>query len=739
MVRVVMRTGLATLLEIALLFLPLSAFGRAFNLRDFNASGAGDTTAIGTIAEGQITLTVDSTSTWTVGHGIRVTRAGDDAPVDDADSAWEALVPAATVAHDTGDYVQGAASARCTLAPATTGPVDVCGVDLGSERSFDFDELRLWIKSSAATAAGDLQLVLASATADVPQGRMGIPALAADTWTELFVPIEGAAVDRVQRVRLACRSNCGSLDVHLDDLGLVQDLIGTVQQIQPGPGSGGTLVVDVSAGRTVVDETVYHDDTLAVFNWLRSAEHPATPTAVTNLLAPAGVYYVNRRQIPLIDPSDATASLPIYNSVRLGCEGPDATTFRNTGRSGNGMATMFRSASPIPTRVQVINCGFDANGWNARDGLTMVELGTRTIDRTGVLRVRGSHFWDSRPPGTAGCNLGTSECATKKRTYVVTRHTGDRTFIQGNRLEGGGVAGWGTDIYVNANTIDFVNGSAIAIGSVGGPCPGDCVTDYHKIRHNEIRNTVGPGVIFGLEHAADDAPDIELERIFFFGNHISGTFGTAGILFTLPAQVHNIVIKGNTIEANAPPAGAAPPVAIQVIRSDVTPDPANDVRVEANTIVASGTGSLGGGGVITDGSMTALRVSHNTITCSDCPSAVWLRSGPIVDVDVIGNAIAGAGHAIQLGQLGVPTFPALSITGAIILANDLSNSTDGALGQITVDANPGELIEGTMSKNSASSGAGYGILCRGVGTLRLTGLATNTVIGNAAGGISGCP
>src|SRR5262245_45223742 len=187
-----------TVLAVTILLAPLTLFGERhteINLGDprFNASGQGDVTTIGSIADGVTALNIAHAATWREGHGIRVRRAGDDAPLHDADSGWT-VPPGApggvAVVHDAVDRIEGSASARCSLTGAASKPVDLCEVIIGgSPTNLAFDEVRLWIKSSVATREGDLRLRTLKDDR-VPTFDLDIPALTADKWTEVFVELK---------------------------------------------------------------------------------------------------------------------------------------------------------------------------------------------------------------------------------------------------------------------------------------------------------------------------------------------------------------------------------------------------------------------------------------------------------------------------------------------------------------------------------------------------------------------
>ena len=129
---------------VGLLFVGLlSASPRAaeiVSLTRFNASGRGDVTTTASVVDGGSLLTVADATTWLAGHGVRVTRAGDDTRLHHADFGWSPppdALPGTAVAHDGVDKVEGAASVQCTFAgqpPDANGdglpdPVELCEID----------------------------------------------------------------------------------------------------------------------------------------------------------------------------------------------------------------------------------------------------------------------------------------------------------------------------------------------------------------------------------------------------------------------------------------------------------------------------------------------------------------------------------------------------------------------------------------------------------------------------------
>jgi hypothetical protein len=188
-------------------------------------------------------------------------------------------------------------------------------------------------------------------------------------------------------IALQCLSACDGISVHLDDFRLVKDLVARVDAIKLVPDGRAIFQLNRVAGRTVAGEVIYHDDTVAVRTWLQAAERPGGAT----LFAPSGVYYINRIELPAVGGAEGSYSLPLYNDTLLSCAGASKTTFKNTGGSATGPGVMFRSVAPAPTNIAIESCGFDWNGWNLQDYLTVIMITPHTNQSGGD----GSEYPDS--------------------------------------------------------------------------------------------------------------------------------------------------------------------------------------------------------------------------------------------------------------------------------------------------------------------------------------------------------
>ncbi len=123
-----------------------------------------------------------------------------------ADSAWTGETTVTSTA-DTTDKKQGTASADLLIATAfTTGLAaseDISSTDLTGQTQVHF-----WVKSSTTTVAGQMELVLDEATGcGSPEAQMDIPALVANTWTDVTLAIldsSGNAVSDSDKNAIQC-------------------------------------------------------------------------------------------------------------------------------------------------------------------------------------------------------------------------------------------------------------------------------------------------------------------------------------------------------------------------------------------------------------------------------------------------------------------------------------------------------------------------------------------------------
>ena len=136
-----------------------------------------------------------------------------------ADSAWTASANV-TASAETTDKKEGAASAELAIATDfTTGLAAYedlsSSVDLSST-----DSIQLWVKSSVATAAGDVEVLLDdTAACGSSLETIDLPALVADTWKLATVAItDNSDMSAIACVGLNVATDNGAQTVNLDKI-----------------------------------------------------------------------------------------------------------------------------------------------------------------------------------------------------------------------------------------------------------------------------------------------------------------------------------------------------------------------------------------------------------------------------------------------------------------------------------------------------------------------------------------
>jgi hypothetical protein len=286
-------------------------------------------------------------------------------------------------------------------------------------------------------------------------------------------------------------------------------------------------------------------------------------------------------------------------------------------------------------------------------------------------------------------------------------------------------------MYIQNNTLDFVNDNAITIVDRG-----PYVTEHVEITNNTIINPVVSGIYFGADgDDFIDVPGMTLRDVTIAGNRIVGFFATAGIIGRLPESATKVYVIDNFVQnqRDTPKPGNFYVHGIMLDHSNSAPEPATDIRVDGNTVVASGIDSvLDTAGIRVRGSVSGLSIANNKVLPKDRGTiGRGIRLGfSVENVEVHTNTVNGTGVALDLEE---------RITNANIHNNILLNSTSASDGQIRIDVHSGETIEARIAENRIQGGAGYGILCKDDGTFLLTDLLTNDFIDNARGNIAGCP
>ena len=158
---------------------------------------------------------LDSTGTYTF------VESDNTILVEDCEDAWDESVDSGvTSTADTSDYKVGTASAHLAVDDSVSAGDILATEAITSTDLSSATKIRMWIKSSVDTAAGDLQLLLDdSADCATPLETLDIPALTANTWTEVELTLANPASDTaIISVGLKYVTDLGACDIWLDDL-----------------------------------------------------------------------------------------------------------------------------------------------------------------------------------------------------------------------------------------------------------------------------------------------------------------------------------------------------------------------------------------------------------------------------------------------------------------------------------------------------------------------------------------
>ena len=141
------------------------------------------------------------------------------------DSAFDETVDSdITVSADTKIKKQGTASNRFTIvAGASAG--DIATDSITSRDISKYDYIEFWVRSSVATSAGNLKILLDdTASCASPLETLSVPALSADTWTFCRVALAHPEPDTaIIAVGLEYDSDLGACIGWLDDISVVKN------------------------------------------------------------------------------------------------------------------------------------------------------------------------------------------------------------------------------------------------------------------------------------------------------------------------------------------------------------------------------------------------------------------------------------------------------------------------------------------------------------------------------------
>jgi len=164
-----------------------------------------------------------ATADWgNIGYmGIKDASAVDVVIEDCDEDAWNEYVdPDVTSDIDTTDKKVGSASVKLTVGDNASAGDILATEAIASTDISDAWQIALWIKCSVATAAGDLQLLLDDmANCASPLETLNIPALTANTWTRVALPLATPAnLTALISIGLKYAMDIGACDIWLDDV-----------------------------------------------------------------------------------------------------------------------------------------------------------------------------------------------------------------------------------------------------------------------------------------------------------------------------------------------------------------------------------------------------------------------------------------------------------------------------------------------------------------------------------------
>lgn len=140
---------------------------------------------------------------------------------DDCETTWTAKTHV-TVADDTNDYKEGSTAQK--ISPDvnfTTGILAFRNQALGDKSAYGV--VRLWVKSSIALTAGQLEFVISnSAACATEEENIDLPAMDANSWYLWFVEIDDACdLDSIDSLGLKATADFGACDIRIDDIQFV--------------------------------------------------------------------------------------------------------------------------------------------------------------------------------------------------------------------------------------------------------------------------------------------------------------------------------------------------------------------------------------------------------------------------------------------------------------------------------------------------------------------------------------
>ena len=129
-----------------------------------------------------------------------------------------------TVTVDTEDKKRGTGSNKFVIAAGASAG-DIATDSIASKDISKYDYLECWIKSTVATSAGNLKILLDdSASCASPIETLDVPALTANTWTYVRIALANPETDTaIISIGLEYDADLNACQVRLDDIKVVEN------------------------------------------------------------------------------------------------------------------------------------------------------------------------------------------------------------------------------------------------------------------------------------------------------------------------------------------------------------------------------------------------------------------------------------------------------------------------------------------------------------------------------------
>lgn len=174
--------------------------------------------------------------------------------IENCEDAWnEVTNPNVTSTADTVDFRTGTASAKLVVSAGATAGELLASEAITSANLTTATAIRLWLKSSVALAAGDLQFTLDdTALSASPIAAINIPALQANTWTAVTLAIPNPSLlTAIIAVGIKQVTDIGAFTLNIDEIRSLPE---------------GGVIKNGVAKRSFTLQKTFQDATAPVFN-----------------------------------------------------------------------------------------------------------------------------------------------------------------------------------------------------------------------------------------------------------------------------------------------------------------------------------------------------------------------------------------------------------------------------------------------------------------------------------------